>query len=303
STSSRPNLNSWTLYNMNEYGGVESGLSIWEYYDVDNNGSYCNPGDICQSRFHIQNVTGNVGIGKVTPTQKLDVYGSVLSQTSTAQSALLSSDGNLELQRDITSPVPSVGGYVDLKTNFLEDFRTRLYYNNFNGSFNIATTTDGFSTTGSERLTILASNGFTGLGILNPTEKLHVIGNILASGVITPSDARYKQNIVTLNNSLNNVLKLRGVTYDMKAEYKDKGFGTGTQIGVIAQELEAVYPQLINTSSDGYKSVDYSKFAPILIEAIKDLNTKHDNDIQQLNAKHTEQLNTLLKRIEALEKK
>ncbi|MBC7412036.1 MAG: hypothetical protein H7331_06235, partial [Bacteroidia bacterium] len=46
STSSRPNLNSWTLYNMNEYGGVESGLSIWEYYDVDNNGSYCNPGDI-----------------------------------------------------------------------------------------------------------------------------------------------------------------------------------------------------------------------------------------------------------------
>ena len=58
-----------------------------------------------------------------------------------------------------------------------------------------------------------------------------------------------------------------------------------------------------NTSADGYKGVDYSKFTPILIEAIKELNTKHDKDIQQLHAKHTEQLNTLLKRIEALEKK
>ncbi|MEQ1733065.1 MAG: hypothetical protein ABL940_05295 [Bacteroidia bacterium] len=76
-TSSRPNLNSWTLYNMNEYGGAESGLSIWEYYDNDNNGAFCNPGDICQSRFHIQNVTGNVGIGTITPTSKLEIQGDI----------------------------------------------------------------------------------------------------------------------------------------------------------------------------------------------------------------------------------
>jgi pimeloyl-CoA synthetase len=92
----------------------------------------------------------------------------------------------------------------------------------------------------------------------------------------------------------------------MKAEYKDKGFGTGSQIGVIAQEVEAIYPQLINISADGYKGVDYSKFTPILIEAIKEQQTQIQTlqiNEQRLKAKYLEQMNALLKRIDALEKK
>ncbi len=99
---------------------------------------------------------------------------------------------------------------------------------------------------------------------------LSVTGSITATGAINPSDARYKQNIVTLTNALSNVLQLRGVTYDMKKEFKAKGFGNGQQIGVIAQEVEKIYPQLVNTGADGYKGVDYSKFTPLLIEAIKE---------------------------------
>lgn len=132
------------------------------------------------------------------------------------------------------------------------------------------------------------SNPTAGLTGLIITTDLTVVGNIVASGTITPSDARYKENIKPLNSSLMNVLKLRGVTYDMKAEFKNKGFGNGPQIGVIAQEVERIYPQLVNTGTDGYKGVDYSKFTPILIEAIKEQQQRIislEGQLNQLNTK------------------
>ncbi len=114
-------------------------------------------------------------------------------------------------------------------------------------------------------------NGYTGIGTDSPAEKLEVVGNILASGTIVSSDRRYKRDIHTLDNTLEKLMKLRGVNYFMKEEYKEKGFGDGIQIGVIAQEVEKVYPELVNTNEKtGYKAVDYSKFTPILIEAVKE---------------------------------
>ncbi len=178
-------------------------------------------------------------------------------------------------------------------------FTTEDYTTNNKGTkIEFRTTPNSSNSTDLPRMTI-DHNGKVGIGTAAPTEKLHVIGNILASGSITPSDARYKQNINTLQEALTNVLKLRGVSYEMKAEHKEKGFGTGTQVGVIAQEVEAVYPQLINTSSDGYKGVDYSKFTPILIEAIKELNAKHEAALQAQQA----QIELLKKQVELLQKK
>ncbi|MBC7411198.1 MAG: hypothetical protein H7331_01925 [Bacteroidia bacterium] len=60
--------------------------------------------------------------------------------------------------------------------------------------------------------------------------------------------------------------------------------------------VDAVYSQLINTSADGYKCEDYNKFTPILIEAIK------EQQVQQLIAKHNQEMLILLKHIKALEK-
>ncbi|NTW33368.1 MAG: tail fiber domain-containing protein, partial [Bacteroidetes bacterium] len=65
--------------------------------------------------------------------------------------------------------------------------------------------------------------------------------------------------------------KLQGVTYYWKAkDFPDKNFTDDKQIGLIAQELEKVYPELVVTDKEGYKSVDYSKLTPILVEAIKE---------------------------------
>ena len=80
------------------------------------------------------------------------------------------------------------------------------------------------------------------------------------------SDARYKKNISSFAGALNKVRQLRGVTYNWLDEKK----GTTEQIGFIAQELEKVFPQLVRTNKDGYKSVAYSHVVPVLVEAIKE---------------------------------
>ena len=114
-------------------------------------------------------------------------------------------------------------------------------------------------------------------------------GSTISAGSTTWSDERYKKNIVRLNNSLSNICKLRGVTYDWRYdEFKDKNFPQGKQVGVIAQEIEKVYPEIITTDADGYKSVSYEKLVPVLIEAIKEqqeIIKKHEAEINYLKTK------------------
>lgn len=78
------------------------------------------------------------------------------------------------------------------------------------------------------------------------------------------SDIRLKENIVPLENTLEKVLALRGVKYNFK-----KSPGT-TEIGVIAQEVQAQFPEIVNKDANGYLGVGYDRLAPILIEAIKE---------------------------------
>lgn len=119
-----------------------------------------------------------------------------------------------------------------------------------------------------ERLRVTAS-GNLGVGNASPSEKLHVTGNILASGNVTAySDERLKSHIQTIPNALDKVLSVRGVTYDMNDE-------RGT--GVIAQELEKVLPEAVFDNKDGMKSVAYGNVVGMLIEAIKEQQAQIDN--------------------------
>jgi hypothetical protein len=99
---------------------------------------------------------------------------------------------------------------------------------------------------------------------------INASGTISGSSVVQTSDKRYKKEISTLDNSLENTLKLRGVSYYWKQENKSKK----RQIGVIAQEIEEVYPEFVHTNDEGYKSVNYAQMTAVLIEAIKELNAK-----------------------------
>ena len=105
-------------------------------------------------------------------------------------------------------------------------------------------------------------------------------GNITAISVTETSDRRLKKNIQPLKNTLKNVIKMNGVFY----QWKDEVRGKEKQIGLIAQEVEVVYPEFVHTDLGGMKSVNYSKMVTVLIEAIKELNNK----IENLEIKNTE---------------
>lgn len=114
---------------------------------------------------------------------------------------------------------------------------------------------------------------------------LRVYGSIWANGTTYASDARFKKNIVTIENSLNKIMQLRGVRYEMMAaEYPSKNFSEEKQIGLLAQEVEAVVPEVVSTGDDGYKSVDYAKLVPLLIESIKDLKQKLNIMQEEINS-------------------
>ena len=98
------------------------------------------------------------------------------------------------------------------------------------------------------------------------------------------SDARLKEDVIDIDSVLDNVMQMRAVYYKWKdsAKYKD---GTKTaEIGVIAQEIEKFYPELLMTSDDGYKHMQYARLSPILLEAIKELKQKTDDENRQLKA-------------------
>ncbi len=122
---------------------------------------------------------------------------------------------------------------------------------------------------GAQRTTLGLGTGdspsFTGLtlsGVLSAPGLQTDAGGVISSS----SDANLKKNISTLDNALNSALELRGVTYNWKDETKPQS----KQLGVIAQEIEAIFPELVTVTSDGFKAVNYIGLIPVLIEAIKE---------------------------------
>lgn len=120
--------------------------------------------------------------------------------------------------------------------------------------------------------TFFVDKNNVGIGTTSPTAKLQVNGNICYSGSISAcSDSRYKKNIGPISNALAKVLQINGVYYDWKKEmFEERGFEDKHQVGFIAQDLEKIFPEVVFTANNGYKSVDYSKLTPLLIQAIKE---------------------------------
>jgi hypothetical protein len=118
-------------------------------------------------------------------------------------------------------------------------------------------------------------------------QTLTVVGNTLIQGTLTEtSDISLKENILPLENSLANVMKLNGVSFNKKAT------PTVKEIGFIAQEVEAVIPDLVTETNEGIKTVSYSRVAAVLVETIKEQQAQIDALTDMVNLL-TKKLNDL----------
>jgi hypothetical protein len=92
------------------------------------------------------------------------------------------------------------------------------------------------------------------------------------------SDKRWKENIKPIENALDKVLKIGGYEFDWKElteeEKKTQHGNEGHDIGVIAQEVEKVLPEVVTTRENGFKGVKYDKMVALLIESIKELKSE-----------------------------
>lgn len=137
----------------------------------------------------------------------------------------------------------------------------------------------------------LDTAGNMGVGTTTPGYKLDVNGTLRAFGITDSSDVRLKRDIASLSpeNELAKLLRLEGVSY----YWKNPEHGERQQLGFIAQEIEKVYPELVDTDQNGMKSVNYSHLVAPFVSALKSLYS----EITQLKSKVAEKN----QRIQALE--
>jgi hypothetical protein len=158
---------------------------------------------------------------------------------------------------------------------------TQVLYNNGGTSAGSADMTfangDGILTV--ERLNVGLSAG------TNDTDGLIRAENDVIA--YATSDRRLKENILPILNALDKVKQIQGVTFDWipltKEQRKILHGNEGHDIGVIAQEIEAVLPELVTTRDNGYKAVKYEKIVALLIEAIKEQQGEIDELKRKIN--------------------
>ncbi len=133
------------------------------------------------------------------------------------------------------------------------------------------------------RMTV-KSTGNVGIGTTAPAFLLHVNGSAGKPGGgswSNASDINLKKNIHDLDGALDSILRLRGVTF----EYKDPEAINelpGTRIGVIAQEVEKVFPDWVDQTEASYKTVTFRGFEAVAVEAIRELRAEKDAEIADL---------------------
>jgi hypothetical protein len=255
---------------------------------------------------------GNVGIGTISPPSeyKLDVNGTlhVSGIDSVYSNYTNSTTGYLQLRAGWQSN----SGYIE----YYQGNGTRKGYIGYGGdtvAFQLVS--EGarnieFATNTGTQMTI-TSTGNIGIGTGSPSVKLQVMnggqstariyGNnnailtdwpsgwggglntfdiscasIYYNGLAQRSDVRKKTNITTYTRGLSEVLQLRPVSFNWK-EYNP----TETQYGFIAQEVEAIIPEIVNEDSEGYKNIKHA-YVPILVNAIKELQKQIDQMKQHL---------------------
>lgn len=214
---------------------------------------------------------GNVGIGTGNPTSRLEIFGQDGLAITGFQPFMTLRDANAGGARALFS---TANGDIGFYTNaaIARQFPSVL----------------------------IKDNDWVGMGVV-PGYRLDLpnIGSADGRGRAnrwdTYSSARWKENVRTIENALDKVMQLRGVSFDWKAEH-----GGGHDVGFIAEEVGRVVPELVTWEADGQNAqgLAYDRLTALTVEAIKEQQTRIE-DLERANAELREQLDKLVLMIEA----
>lgn len=233
---------------------------------------------------------GNVGIGTLTPAKQLHVEGEAYVSGKFGVGSYTGGNAQALIYQNSSS-----GAAGDAALLVRQD-----------GSNPIAL----FQGVSGTELVRIASTGNVGIGTATPAGRLHVSGGVYFQGLAggssgyylcqdsgtnqitrggscSLSDIRLKRDIVPLSNALNAISTLRGVSFNWSNP--SRASADGPQIGLIAQDVEKVYPQAVVNNEDGTKGLNYDALMGPMVEAIKELkatNEKLRREFEEYKATH-----------------
>ncbi|MCQ2975241.1 MAG: tail fiber domain-containing protein [Bacteroidales bacterium] len=295
-----------------------SGGSLWSKNTTTPNNIYYN--------------TGNVGIGTEKPSSLFEIYGGGKTTSFTGNGIVIGGNGSALGAGSIaltggqatgagciaSGTSEATGEYSvalglenKVSTEYSMAFGNKNEINSFGYSFAFGSYLQGC---GNQSLTIgknnISNENFVfciGWGA-NQNNRANILtvdngGNISYTGTASStSDKRLKTNISSLNNSLSQVMKLEGVSFNWdKTKSIKSSADEKLHFGFIAQDLEKIFPNLVSEDSNGYKTVNYTEVIPVLTEAIKEQQNQIDN-LTKENQELKQTLQELIQRVEKLEK-
>jgi hypothetical protein len=279
-------LGNATLYSTS----VNSRLAAAESFSSSLDSTFATDASVTSLSSSVKAVTDtfatSASVASATATSISTISGSVKTVTDALSGRVTTLEGK-DISITLTGDVTGTGTITDLAN---VSFATTIAANS------VALGTD---TTGDYVGTITGGTGVTSTGATTGEGIAHTIsigqavatssdvrfnslgvgmaasttaGRIDASGDIvafSTSDKNFKENITPIENPIQKIRMISGNTYDWKADMKEFHGFEGNDVGVIAQEIEAVLPQLVTTRETGYKAVKYDKLVALLIEGIK----------------------------------
>src|SRR5215207_8365000 len=274
-------------------------------------------------QFVLHGPTGNVGIGTGNPGAKLDVSGSggayqccapvtptlslsEASNTANRQAWLQFHNwGEAEAYIRLAGGGPAGSGREGLRRIEIGDSQrqnTALQALANSNPIRFSAAWTGFpdavtnqaeisNDTGTYKTLMIVGNRSAGVGRrVSIWDRLEVNGSAFKPGGgswSSLSDVRVKKNVLPLKGALEQLLRLRGVSFEWKKP-EEQGNLMGSQMGLIAQEVEEVLPEWISTDPNGYKNMTVRGFEALVVEAFKQLNAENETLKARLTAENNE---------------
>ena len=207
----------------------------------------------------VSRFVGKVGIGTTNPSTALHV-----TPSDATSGVLFEGD-------DFNFAIGADGDTISNASYFIfhgEDgyFRSKVDNNIFDGNVSGSSTSTG------------------SFGHLVIAKDAHIGEDVLADGDVVAynsSDIRLKDNIQVIQGSLDKIGEIRGVEFDWNDKSPGWARERGHDVGVIAQEVQKVVPEIVVERKSGYLGVDYKRLVPLLIESVKELK----EEIEELKKK------------------